>query len=365
MTSTVAATDAEMLRLPGRLPVGRGHRRVPDRGRGHRGRPHPVDLGHLRAHPRPDRRRRHRRRGRRPLPPVPRGRGADGRAGAAHLPVLGLLAADHPAGRRGRAGPGQRGRARLLLRAGRRAAGGGHHARRSRSTTGTCRRPWRTPAAGPRGPPPSGSPSTPGWWRARSATGCRCSSRSTSRGAARTSATPAGCTRRAAPRTPAALAAVHHLNLAHGLAAAAIRAAAPAAKVAVTLNLAWVRPETGSALDADAARRVDGLQNRVFLDPILHGRYPADVLADTAQRHRLVVRPARRPGDHLRAAGRAGGELLQPDRGPALDPGAAAGDRGRARRAARPARGSPATTWSSRASPGRRRTWAGASTRAG
>ena len=80
----------------------------------------------------------------------------------------------------------------------------------------------------------------------------------------------------------AALTAVHHLNLAHGLAAAAIRRAAPAARVAVTLNLAWVRPETPSAADADAARKVDGLQNRVFLDPILHGRYPADVQADTA-----------------------------------------------------------------------------------
>ena len=50
----------------------------------------------------------------------------------------------------------------------------------------------------------------------------------------------------------------------------------------VALNLAWVRPATDSAADADAARRVDGLQNRVFLDPILDGRYPADVLADTA-----------------------------------------------------------------------------------
>ncbi|WP_219412549.1 glycoside hydrolase family 1 protein [Pseudonocardia nigra] len=80
----------------------------------------------------------------------------------------------------------------------------------------------------------------------------------------------------------AALAAVHHLNLAHGLAAAAIREASPSSKVAITLNLAWVRPEAGSEADADAARRVDGLQNRVFLDPILHGSYPADVLADTA-----------------------------------------------------------------------------------
>jgi beta-glucosidase len=80
----------------------------------------------------------------------------------------------------------------------------------------------------------------------------------------------------------AALTAVHHLNLAHGLAAAAIRRVAPAAQVAVTLNLAWVRPETSSAADVDAARKVDGLQNRVFLEPILHGSYPADVQADTA-----------------------------------------------------------------------------------
>jgi beta-glucosidase len=80
----------------------------------------------------------------------------------------------------------------------------------------------------------------------------------------------------------AALTAVHHLNLAHGLAAAAIREAAPASQIAITLNLAWVCPETDSAADADAARRVDGLQNRLFLDPVLHGRYPQDVLDDTA-----------------------------------------------------------------------------------
>jgi beta-glucosidase len=98
----------------------------------------------------------------------------------------------------------------------------------------------------------------------------------------------------------AALAAVHHLNLAHGLAAAAIRRAAPAAKVAVALNLVWVRPETGSELDADAARRVDGLQNRVFLDPLLHGRYPADVLADTAA---VTDWSFVRPGDLAAIAG--------------------------------------------------------------
>jgi len=39
-------------------------------------------------------------------------------------------------------------------------------------------------------------------------------------------------------------------------------------------------PVTG---DADAVRRVDGLQNRLFLDPLSGRGYPADVLADVAQ----------------------------------------------------------------------------------
>jgi beta-glucosidase len=75
---------------------------------------------------------------------------------------------------------------------------------------------------------------------------------------------------------------VHHLNLAHGLATSAIRRAAPQAQVALTLNLAWVRPASDLPADADAVRRIDGLQNRVFLEPTMRGAYPADVLADTA-----------------------------------------------------------------------------------
>ena len=80
----------------------------------------------------------------------------------------------------------------------------------------------------------------------------------------------------------AALAAVHHLNLAHGLAVAAFREHAPTTDVALTLNLGWFSPATGSEADADAVRQVDGLQNRVFLDPVLRGAYPDDVIADTA-----------------------------------------------------------------------------------
>ncbi|WP_229399962.1 GH1 family beta-glucosidase [Micromonospora okii] len=80
----------------------------------------------------------------------------------------------------------------------------------------------------------------------------------------------------------AALAAVHHLNLAHGLAGRVIRELAPAAELSVTLNLHVFRPASGSAADADAVRRVDALANRAFLGPMLDGAYPADLLADTA-----------------------------------------------------------------------------------
>ncbi len=81
----------------------------------------------------------------------------------------------------------------------------------------------------------------------------------------------------------AALAAAHHLLLGHGLAVPALRAAiAPSAQVSLVLNLAAVRSVSDSPADLDAARRIDGLHNRLFLDPVLRGHYPADVLADTA-----------------------------------------------------------------------------------
>ncbi len=77
-----------------------------------------------------------------------------------------------------------------------------------------------------------------------------------------------------------AVRAAHHLMLGHGLAVQAMRAADPQAQVGITLNLYPVSPAGGTPADADAARRVDGLANRLFLDPLLLGRYPADVMND-------------------------------------------------------------------------------------
>jgi beta-glucosidase len=76
----------------------------------------------------------------------------------------------------------------------------------------------------------------------------------------------------------AAFAAVHHLLLAHGLGTRALRAAG-AQTLGITLNPTAVAPvDPADPADQEAYRIVDGLHNRVFLDPILRGRYPADVL---------------------------------------------------------------------------------------
>ncbi|MFI6394465.1 GH1 family beta-glucosidase [Nonomuraea sp. NPDC050540] len=74
----------------------------------------------------------------------------------------------------------------------------------------------------------------------------------------------------------AAIRAAHHLNLAHGLAVQALRPS----RVGGCVNLYAITPATAD--DHDAARRIDGLQNRFFLDALLKGSYPPDVLEDLA-----------------------------------------------------------------------------------
>jgi len=76
-----------------------------------------------------------------------------------------------------------------------------------------------------------------------------------------------------------AVAAAHHLLLAHGLAVRALRAADVTGQVGIALNLSDVVPATSQAEDVVAAARVDGYENRWFLDPLLRGGYPEDMLA--------------------------------------------------------------------------------------
>jgi len=77
--------------------------------------------------------------------------------------------------------------------------------------------------------------------------------------------------------------AAHHLLLGHGHALEALRASDSTARVGTTLNLYAVQPAGDTDGDADAARRIDGLSNRLFLEPVLRGAYPADVLDDLGE----------------------------------------------------------------------------------
>jgi beta-glucosidase len=80
----------------------------------------------------------------------------------------------------------------------------------------------------------------------------------------------------------AALAAAHHLNVAHGLGLQALREHAPGGRASVALNVHQLRPASDDPADVDAVRRVDAVGNRIFLGPITTGRYPEDLHEVTA-----------------------------------------------------------------------------------
>jgi beta-glucosidase len=73
----------------------------------------------------------------------------------------------------------------------------------------------------------------------------------------------------------AAAAAHHHLLLSHGLATRALRSAG-ATEVGITLDVHPVRVSGGAGADAleQARLMTDAMTNGLYLDPVLHGRYP-------------------------------------------------------------------------------------------
>ncbi|QDB80049.1 beta-glucosidase [Georgenia wutianyii] len=82
----------------------------------------------------------------------------------------------------------------------------------------------------------------------------------------------------------AALAAAHHLNLAHGLATQAIRAElGEHTPVSAALNVHVTHPaDPESAADLEAVAQINAVGNHVFLGPMLDGSYPTRLLRDTA-----------------------------------------------------------------------------------
>ncbi len=76
----------------------------------------------------------------------------------------------------------------------------------------------------------------------------------------------------------AALLAAHHLLLGHGLALQRLRSAG-ARETSLTINPTRVRArDPQDRADVAAATLIDGLQNRLWLDPVLRGHYPHDLL---------------------------------------------------------------------------------------
>jgi beta-glucosidase len=82
----------------------------------------------------------------------------------------------------------------------------------------------------------------------------------------------------------AALAATHHLLLGHGLAMERMRSARDSNQLGVTVNLHPGHPSRNTEADREAARRVDGQANRLYLDPLFHGEYPDDIFSYYGER---------------------------------------------------------------------------------
>ncbi|GAA2499531.1 GH1 family beta-glucosidase [Winogradskya humida] len=83
----------------------------------------------------------------------------------------------------------------------------------------------------------------------------------------------------------AAISAVHHLLLGHGLATQRMKAAAsPGHTFGITLNMGTADPATDTEADRDAARRADGMGLRIYLDPLRKGAYPQDMVDDLTAR---------------------------------------------------------------------------------
>ncbi|HEV2072706.1 MAG TPA: GH1 family beta-glucosidase [Thermomicrobiales bacterium] len=76
-----------------------------------------------------------------------------------------------------------------------------------------------------------------------------------------------------------ALQVAHSLLVGHGRAVDVIRSNVPDGRVGITLNLSHVYPDSDRNEDLEAAHTMDGFSNRWFLDPVMKGGYPDDMLA--------------------------------------------------------------------------------------
>ncbi|MHC1785027.1 MAG: GH1 family beta-glucosidase [Anaerolineaceae bacterium] len=90
-----------------------------------------------------------------------------------------------------------------------------------------------------------------------------------------------------------ALTVTHHLLVSHGSVIKEIRAIeGQSSELGIVLNLSPVDPFKKTERDEKAAQVYDGYLNRIFLDPLLKGRYPVDMVGLYGERM-----PEIKPGD--------------------------------------------------------------------
>jgi beta-glucosidase len=71
---------------------------------------------------------------------------------------------------------------------------------------------------------------------------------------------------------------VYNLLVGHGLALEALRSTLPAnGQVGIAINLSPTHPASTSEPDQLAAHRIDGIMNRLFIEPLFLGHFPSDV----------------------------------------------------------------------------------------
>ncbi len=77
-----------------------------------------------------------------------------------------------------------------------------------------------------------------------------------------------------------------NVNVAHAKAVSAYRNSKNSdGGIGITLNLSHVYPQSKSTLDSKAAKLIDGIYNRWYLDPIFRAEYPKDILDYLKERY--------------------------------------------------------------------------------
>lgn len=88
----------------------------------------------------------------------------------------------------------------------------------------------------------------------------------------------------------------YYLYVGHGLVVKHFRESGRAGEIGIALNLMGRLPFSGSSEDTAAAKRADGYLNRWFIEPIMKGSYPQDMVE--LYREKGVVLPEFKP-EHL------------------------------------------------------------------